>query len=56
MWKVRVHEHSHMERLHVSLQAWQLYLYSGRLSALEDYWDCVMKPVEFVMKNCIAEF
>lgn len=51
-----LHEDKHLEKIQISLQAWQFYLYSGRLSALKDYWDCVMQPVEFMMSNCIVEF
>jgi len=35
---------------------WQLYQYSGRLSILRDYWDVLVKPLEFIVGSCIEEF
>ncbi|WP_172594293.1 hypothetical protein [Mariniphaga sediminis] len=40
----------------ISIMVWQLYQYSGHLSILNDYWDCLFQPLEFLMGSCVIEF
>lgn len=52
----KILEQKHVETAHISLQTWQLYQYSGRLSVLKDYWDCLVQPLEFLLGSCVEEF
>jgi hypothetical protein len=49
-------EMKHLETAQISLQTWQLYQYSGRLSVLKEYWDCLVQPLEFLLGHCVEEF
>lgn len=49
-------EQRHFITANIALHVWQLYLYSGRLAVLKDHWDCLVKPVEFLLGACVEEF
>ena len=49
-------EERHFITINIALHVWHLYQYSGRLKILEDYWDCLAEPVEFLLSACVKEF
>ena len=49
-------EQRHFITANIALHVWQLYQYSGRLAVLRDYWDCLVKPLEFLLGACVEEF
>ena len=49
-------EERHFITANITLHVWQLYQYSGRLSVLRDYWECLRKPVEFLLGACVDSF
>jgi hypothetical protein len=49
-------EERHFITANIALHVWQLYRYTGRLSVLRDYWDCIVQPLEFLLGACVDEF
>lgn len=49
-------EEGHFRTANIALHVWQLYQYCGRLTVLEKYWDCLVKPVEFLLGACVREY
>ncbi|NOZ22494.1 MAG: hypothetical protein GXP25_15540 [Planctomycetes bacterium] len=52
----KILEERHFITANIALHVWQLYQYSGRLSVLRDYWDCLVEPLEFLLGACVEEF
>jgi len=57
-WEAReeILEQRHFITANIVLHVWQLYRYSGRLAVLRDYWDCLEKPLGFLLGACVEEF
>ncbi len=49
-------EERHFMTANIALHVWQLYQYSGRVRVLEEYWDCLVEPLEFLLGACVEEF
>lgn len=54
--KDKVLQERHFCTACLPIHVWEFYRYSGRVDILEEYWACIVEPLEFLIGACVNEY